>query len=252
MPGPRTAPRSRRTRARWSRSRGRDHRASIPEGAGPGSRPAAGHLTTAVRPAPRRHITSAVKAVVMARKRRAPNYTGALAKPIYEEDHYKFTGGLGQPIQETDVAAIGKRAVEKMWLLFEHYRIDPSDGQRWQKLAMSLAPAHVPGLQFARRPKRGPKPKWPTGLGDEWVRAVEDMKSRTGKGTEDAIAELQKEPMWERYTVENLGARYREARHRQKALASLGEAWLNEINIALGRAAPCATAPPLGRLHADD
>jgi hypothetical protein len=78
------------------------------------------------------------------------------------------------------------------------------------------------------------------------------MKSRTRKSTEDAIAELQKEPMWERYTVENLGARYWEARRRQKDLASLGEAWLNEINIALGRAAPCATAPPLGRLHADD
>ena len=34
----------------------REHRDSIPEGAGPGSRPAAGHLTTAVRPAPRHHI----------------------------------------------------------------------------------------------------------------------------------------------------------------------------------------------------
>jgi len=29
------------------------------------------------------------------------------------------------------------------WLLFEHYKIDPSDEQSWQKLAMSLA--------FARR-----------------------------------------------------------------------------------------------------
>src|SRR5262245_26218453 len=71
MPGPRTAPRSRRTPARWSRSLAGDHRASIPEGAGPGSRPVAGHLTTAVRPAPRRHITSAVKAVVIMPKRRS-------------------------------------------------------------------------------------------------------------------------------------------------------------------------------------
>jgi hypothetical protein len=190
----------------------------------------------------------------MARKRRAPNYTGALAQPIYPEDHYKFTGGLGQSIREPDVAEISKRAAEKMRLLFEHYKIDPSDEQRWQKLAMSLALVHVPGLQFAKRPKRGRKPTWKTGLGDEWVRAVEDMKSRTGKSTEDAIAELQKEPggMWERYTVENLGARYWEWRAWQKALASLGEAWLNEINIALRLAAPSATAPPLGRLHEDD
>jgi len=188
----------------------------------------------------------------MARKRRAPNYTGALAKPIYPEDHYKFTGGLGQPSREPDVAEISKRAAEKMRLLFEHYKIDPSDEQSWQKLAMSLALAHVPGLQFAKRPKRGRKPTWKTGLGDEWVRAVDDVKSRTGKRTGDAIAELQKGGMWKNDDPKSLAARYREWKRRQKALASLREAWLNEINIASGRAAPSATAPPLGRLHEDD
>ena len=44
----------------------------------------------------------------MARKRRASNYAGALAQPIYLEDFYKFTGGLGQATQELDVAAITK------------------------------------------------------------------------------------------------------------------------------------------------
>jgi hypothetical protein len=192
----------------------------------------------------------------MARKRRAPNYTGALAQPIYLEDDYKFTGGLGQATQEPDVAAMRKRAVEKFWLLFKHYKIDPSDEQSWLKLAMSLALDHVPGLQVANRPRRGRKSKWPTGRGDKLVRDVDDVKSGSGSGksTEDAIAELQEEPggMWEPYTVQNLGARYREARHRQKASVSLSEAWLNEINIALGLAAPSATAPPLGRLHEDD
>jgi len=184
----------------------------------------------------------------MARKRRASNYTGALAQPIYPEDRYKFTGPLGQPIQETDVAAIGKRAVEKMRLLFEHYKIDPSDEQSWQKLAISLALAHVPGLQFAKRPKRGRKPTWKTGLGDEWVRAVDDVKSRTDKRTGDAIAELKKEPggMWEKYDPKSLGARYREARARQKALASLREAWLNEIATAISSCGPSATPPPHG------
>ena len=190
----------------------------------------------------------------MARKRRAPNYTDALAQPIYLEDHYKFTGGLGQVTREPDGAAISKQAVENIWLLFKHYKIDPSDEQSWQELALSLALAHVPGLQFANRPKPGPKPGWKTGRGDELVRAVEDAKSRTGKRTKDAIAELQKEPggMWKRYTIQNLAARYREWRRWQKVLASLNEAWLNEINIALGLAAPSATAPPLGRLHEDD
>jgi hypothetical protein len=135
-----------------------------------------------------------VKAVVMARKRRAHNYTGALAQPIYVEDDYKPAGGLGQLTLQPDVAAISKRAVEKIWLLFKHYEIDPSDEQSWQELALSLALAHVPGLQFANRPKPGRKSTWLTGQGDEWVRAVDDLKSRTGKNTEDAIAELQKEP----------------------------------------------------------
>jgi hypothetical protein len=53
----------------------------------------------------------------MARKRRAPNYTGALAEPICLEDFYKFTGGLGQAVREPDVAAISKQA-SKQWKRF--------------------------------------------------------------------------------------------------------------------------------------
>jgi hypothetical protein len=162
----------------------------------------------------------------MTRKRRAPNYTGALAQPIYPEDYYKVRG-LGQAIQEPDIAAINKRAVEKLWLLFEHYKIDPSDEQSWQELAMSLALAHVPGLRLANRPKPGRKPTWKAEPGDEWVRAVDDVKSRTGKSTKKAIAELLEEPKWRTYTSQrnispqSLEARYWEARRRQKKLASL-------------------------------
>ena len=169
----------------------------------------------------------------MARKRPAPNYTDALAQPIYLEDHYKFTGGLGQAVREPDVAAISKRAVEKMWLLFKHYKIDPSDEQSWQELALSLALTHVPGLQVAKRPKPGRKPTWKTGLGDELVHAVEDVKSRTGKRTGEAIAELLEEPgeKWKTYTAQSLGARYRETRARQKVLASLAEDWKKGIFV---------------------
>jgi hypothetical protein len=161
-----------------------------------------------------------VKAVVMARKRRTPNYIGALAQPIYLEDYYKFTGGLGQPNRELDIDAIRKRAAEKIWLLFEHYEIDPSDEHRWQKLARSLASEHVRGLQLANRPKRGRK----TELGDEFGHAVEDKKSRPGKSTKRAIAELQKEGMWKSYKLKNLEVRYREWRRKQKRLALVEEA----------------------------
>jgi hypothetical protein len=173
--------------------------------------------------------------MVMARKRRAPNCTDALAQPIYLEEHYKFTGGLGQATQELDVAAISKRAVEKFWLLFKHYKIDPSDEQGCLKLAMSLALDHVPGLQVVFREKPGPKPKWPTGLGDALVRAVEDVQSRTRCTEEEAIAKVREERggKWKTFTPQNLGARYREARARQKVLASLHEAW--EKGIFFGR-----------------
>ena len=183
----------------------------------------------------------------MARKRRAPNYTGALAQPIYLEDHYKFTGGLGQSIREPDTAAIRKVGLEKMGLLFEHYEIDPNDEQRWQKLAMSLALAHVPGLQFANRPKPGRKPTWKTGLGDELVRAVEDVQSRTGvAGIKHALLKLHEDKLGKWKAFENLDVRYREARARQKALASLREAWLNEIATAISSCGPSATQPPQG------
>jgi len=137
--------------------------------------------------------------------------------------------------------------VEKIWLLFKHYKIDPNNEQSWQELALSLALAHVPGLQIANRPKSGRKPK--TGLYDELVRAVDDVKSRTGKGTKEAIAELRKEPKWKTYPsgipipAQSLGARYREARARQKASASLQEDWEKEL------AALFATPAPLGRPH---
>jgi hypothetical protein len=191
-----------------------------------------------------------VKAVVMARKRRAPKYAGALAQPIYVDppgllELHRYPDALKEMWQT--------RAAEKMLLLFKHYKIDPSDEQSLEKLAINLAFEHVPGLQPAFRPKPGRKPTWKTGLGDELVRAVEDVKSRTGKGTEDAIAKLKDEPgeMWGRYTIENLGARYREARVRQKAWASLSQL-LNEIDLSLGPAAPSATASPLGRAARDD
>jgi hypothetical protein len=186
----------------------------------------------------------------MARKRRAHNYTGALAQPIYLEDHLERVGGLGHLILEPDLAAIRKRGLEKLGLLFNHYKIDPSDEQQsWRKLAISLAVAHVPGLQVANRPKPGQKATWLTGQGDELVRDVEDVKSRTGKRTGDAIAELQKEPggMWKKYDPKSLAARYREWKRRQKALASLREAWLNEIATAISSCGPSAMPPPQGR-----
>jgi hypothetical protein len=194
----------------------------------------------------------------MARKRRAPKYAGALAQPIYLDlDDYKYSGGLGQltkadpnVVEKKMREMVQKQTFEKMQLLFKHYEIDPSDEQRWKALAFSLAITHVPGLQVASRPKPGRKPTWKTGLGDLLVSAVEDVKSRTGKRTKDAIAKLKEEPggRW-KPSAQSLEARYREARARQKALASLHEDWEKGIVFGVYLAALSATAAPLGRPH---
>ena len=95
-----------------------------------------------------------------------------------------------------------------MALLCTHYRIDPSEYYCWWQLAVSLACEHVPGLQLSFRPKRGRHPSWKTGLGDELVRAVEDVISRTGMRTKMSSASCKKEPGGRGglYTFQNLGA----------------------------------------------
>ena len=99
----------------------------------------------------------------MARKRPAPKYAGALAQPIYvDEDQI-------DRVEEVLLA----RVPEKIHLLFKHYKIDPSDEQSWQTLALQLALDHVPGVRLAFRPKRGPHPTWKAGLGFDLVRAVQ-------------------------------------------------------------------------------
>ena len=131
--------------------------------------------------------------------RRAPDYTGALAERIYL--HRRGT-----------VEQVMARTVQKIPLLFKHHNIDPSDAQSWQKLAVRLALAHVPGLQVSMR--GGRKRTWKAGQGDELVRAVEDMQSRTGMRTKDVFVKLREDKfgMWKDLTVENLGPRYREAK----------------------------------------
>src|SRR5262249_17649764 len=155
----------------------------------------------------------------MARKRRrAPKYAGPLAQPIYVD--------VDQIDRFNEV--LSARVPEKIHLLFKHYEIDPSDEQSWVKLTLRLAFDYVPGLQFVLRPrsKVGRKPTWKTGLGDEFVRAVQDVKSQTGMRTQDAIRKLQedKPKTWGRYTIQNLGARYKEAKRGQERFRKRVEA----------------------------
>src|SRR5262245_40780904 len=139
----------------------------------------------------------------MAPKRRARDYTDALAERIYLHRH------------ET-VDQVMARTVRKIPLLFKHHKIDPNDAQSWQKLAVRLALAHVPGLQGSMR-GGGRKRTWKAGQGDELVRAVENMQSRTGMDTKDVLVKLREDKlgMWKGLSIESLGPRYREAKRFQ-------------------------------------
>jgi hypothetical protein len=181
----------------------------------------------------------------MARKRRrAAKYAGALAQPIYVDVDLYPEATLKKMCQT--------RAAKNMLLLFKHYKIDPSDEQRWERLAFQLAFDHVPGLQLAFRPKVGRKPRWKTGLGDELVRAVQVKSQKTGMRTKKAISKLKEDKpgLWGRYTIENLCARYREAHRRAKR----GQERLRKL-IEKARRARARGQPPdplLGLLLTDE
>jgi len=143
----------------------------------------------------------------MARKRPAAEYTGALAERIYLDKDET----VDQPMA---------RAVSKIPLLFEHHKLDLHDKNCWPLLAVCLALAHVPGLQFSM-PRGGRKRTWKAGQGDELVRAVKDVQSRIGVGPQDALVKLREDKRWKNYTVQNLATRHREAQRFQEQ----PEAW---------------------------
>ena len=97
--------------------------------------------------------------------------------------------------------------------LFDWYRIDPNGPDAGMHLALKLAMAHVPGMQFrVEHRKRGRKPTWKDGLGSELVRDVAALQQAKKLNHKQAIAALHKEKRWRAYSIANLITRHREAR----------------------------------------
>ena len=143
------------------------------------------------------------------RKSNSADYTGDLATPI-EPD---FVRGENE-------AEVKRRLVEQVALklnkLFEWYRIDPNGPDAGMHLALKLAFAHVPGMQFrVEHRKRGRKPTWKDGLGSELVRDVAALQQAKKLNHKQAIAALHKEKRWRAYSIANLITRHREARRRR-------------------------------------
>src|SRR5262245_28863651 len=144
-------------------------------------------------------------------------YTGELATPIYEP--VSLVGGLGGSKDEAEGRAQEQRLV-KMEKLFDWYSIDPDEPDAGMCLAVTLALAHVPGMQVLHEPqkRRGRKRSWEDGLGSELVRDVDALRQNETMNDKQAIETLRndKKSRWSSYSQANLIARHREARQVER------------------------------------
>lgn len=155
----------------------------------------------------------------------ADSYTGDLATPI-EPDVVAYLGQSDAEVRRQLTKQVGL----KFNKLFDWYRIDPNGPDAGMHLAVKLAMAHVPGMQFRRKPhKRGRKRTWKGGLGSELVRDVAALQQAKKLNHKQAIAELHEEKRWKAYSISNLITRHREARNDRRRstellpLSKLGE-----------------------------
>jgi hypothetical protein len=165
----------------------------------------------------------------MPRKRSVPKFSGSLAEPIYE----RFGGGiLDMPDDKAKwKARMLGRLEGKLELLLEHYGIDKEDNDRWWLLSLQLGLDYVPGMRIETTPpsRRGRKPTWRAGGAHELFRAVQDLIAEKKCTEKEAIRQIAAaDPRWRQKTPENLGARYREAKLKnRRARERVAAAMLN-------------------------
>jgi len=179
----------------------------------------------------------------MAARKRESNvkYTGELAKPIYKADFEPL--GLLNLVDDAEIRRAaqedhsivftrdfresqGQDRLIKLWerkieLLFEHYRISSDAQDRWHRLVIELAFAHVPGMAVAEKPsKRGPKPRWSRD-GERLIEAVEAVRQRQNLTSDRAALQSLKDehPQEWKSTLTSLETRLREARRRRNMQA---------------------------------
>jgi hypothetical protein len=193
-------------------------------------------------------------------------YTGELAEPIYELILWAFIpSGLDERKRLAEQRA-SYRQFAKLQLLFDWYKINPVADDRWQRLALALAGAHVEGMRviYDRKPKRGPKPKWKEGLSVQLLQEVDRILStKKNLDVNKAIKTLTEDTASVFYKSHppSLNARYREAKKedkRQRRFA--GKLKLhtipNLVNLGSPSASPFTIVKwkplPFQRLHLSD
>lgn len=145
---------------------------------------------------------------------RPKKYTGKLTKPI----DLRRRELLLRPEFPNIDAAVEAEIIEKTRLLLVHYGIElalPPE-QMWQRLALNLAFAHVPGFHITASSRKGAKRKWTLDECRALVCAVDAQK--TNKGLKVAIRMAMKRKGWKWGTnLASMEVRYHEAVRQIKA-----------------------------------
>jgi hypothetical protein len=140
-------------------------------------------------------------------------YRGELATPIVEPPE-----SLGLLREDNAERKAGLRQAAKLPELFKHFEIDPTEKNRWTRLAIALAITHVPGMHvsFDAKSKGGRPRKWKAGEDEELLRDAERIRQQNPKMRHtEVVQELLKTERWGGEYPPSLTTRYREARHAE-------------------------------------
>jgi hypothetical protein len=140
-------------------------------------------------------------------------YRGELATPIVEPPE-----SLGLLREDNAERKAVLRQAAKLPELFKHFEIDPTEKNRWTRLAVALAITHVPGMHvsFDAKSKGGRPGKWKAGEDEELLlHGKRILQQDPEMSHTEVVEELLKTERWKGESPPNLTTRYREARHAE-------------------------------------
>jgi hypothetical protein len=137
----------------------------------------------------------------------------------------KYPGALARPIlrpRNAPANYVGDQRKDRLHALFDFFKIDQRDPDKWALLAAELAIRHVPGMSVSR--KVGRPSRWDNQAMRELVETVEQLKKAKKMRASDAIRLAQKnDPRLK--GVRGLQRRYYEAKKELALLDKRAAEW---------------------------
>jgi hypothetical protein len=137
----------------------------------------------------------------------------------------KYPGALARPIlrpRNAPANYVSDQRKDRLHALFDFFKIDQRDPDKWALLAAELAIRHVPGMSVSR--KVGRPSRWDNQAMRELVETVEQLKKAKKMRASDAIRLAQKnDPRLK--GVRGLQRRYYEAKKEVALLDERAAEW---------------------------